>query len=146
MAKVMRMAGDEEGEDIKATAMATRMAGKRTVMVRKRAMTMATRVVGKQGESDGNSNGDDGGGRQRGQWQWGQEHWQWQQWWLGSNSNEGNCNEGGRQTMVTRAAATMVATMRAMGMAMRLAGDKKGKGEGSKGKCYGNEGGGRQRG
>ncbi len=53
MAKVMWVASDKEGEDSKVIAMATRMAGKWTVMARKRAMAMATRGVGK--------------------------HWQWQQ-------------------------------------------------------------------
>jgi hypothetical protein len=50
IAKVMRVAGDEEGEDGKAMVMATRMAGKWTVTARKRAMAMemATRVVGEQ--------------------------------------------------------------------------------------------------
>ncbi len=48
MVKVMRVAGDEEGEDGKAMVMATRMAGKWTVMARKRAMVMATRMAGKQ--------------------------------------------------------------------------------------------------
>ncbi len=47
--------------------------------------------------------------------------------------------------MVTRVAATAMATMWAMGMATRLAGKDKGKGEGGKGKCDGNEGGGHQR-
>jgi hypothetical protein len=44
----MRVAGDEEGDDGKVMAMATRMAGKWTVMARKRAMTMVTRVAGEQ--------------------------------------------------------------------------------------------------
>ncbi len=48
MVKVLRVAGDEEGEDGKAMAMATRMAGKWTVTARKRAMAMATRVTSKQ--------------------------------------------------------------------------------------------------
>ncbi len=48
MVKVMRVAGDEEGEDGKAMAMVTRMAGKWTVTARKRAMAMLTRVAGKQ--------------------------------------------------------------------------------------------------
>ncbi len=47
MAKVMRVAVDEEGKDGKAIAMATRMVGEWTVMVRKRAMAMTTRVAGK---------------------------------------------------------------------------------------------------
>jgi hypothetical protein len=46
MAKVMRVAGDEEGEDSKAMAMAKRMAGNWTVIARKRAMVMAMRVAG----------------------------------------------------------------------------------------------------
>ncbi len=46
MPKVMRVAGDEEGEDGKVMVMATRMAGKWTVMARKRAMAMARRVAG----------------------------------------------------------------------------------------------------
>ncbi len=48
MAKVMRVAGDEEGEDDKVMAMATRMADESTVMARKRVMAMVMRVVGKQ--------------------------------------------------------------------------------------------------
>ncbi len=48
IAKVMRVAGDEEGKGRKAMAMATKMAGKWTVTARKRAMAMASRVVGKQ--------------------------------------------------------------------------------------------------
>jgi hypothetical protein len=48
MAKVMRVVDDEEGEDSKVTAMATRMVGKWTVMARKRAMAMATRVAGER--------------------------------------------------------------------------------------------------
>ncbi len=39
-----------------------------------------------------------------------------------------------------------MATMWAMATAMRLAGDKEGKGKGGKGKCDGDEGGGRRRG
>ncbi len=58
VAKVMRVAGNEEGKGIKAMAMATRMVGKWTVMARKRAMAMATRVVDEQGQR-----------RQRGRWQ-----------------------------------------------------------------------------
>jgi hypothetical protein len=46
MVKVMRMAGNEEGEDSKVMAMATRMADEWTVTARKRAMATATRVVG----------------------------------------------------------------------------------------------------
>ncbi len=61
MVKVMRVVGDEEGEDGKAMAMATRMAGKWTVMMRKRAMAMVARVVGKQQQQRR---------QQRGQWQW----------------------------------------------------------------------------
>ncbi len=45
-----------------------------------------------------------------------------------------------------RAAATATVTTWAMAMVTKLAGDKEGKGEGGKGKCDGNEGGGRQRG
>ena len=48
MAMVMRVAGNEEGEGGKVMAMVARMAGKWTAMVTKRAMAMATRVVGKQ--------------------------------------------------------------------------------------------------
>jgi hypothetical protein len=44
--------------------------------------------------------------------------------------------------MVTRVAATAMATSRVMVMVTRLAGNKEGKGEGGKGKCDGNEGGG----
>jgi hypothetical protein len=47
MVKVMRVAGDEEGEDGKAMAMATRMAGEWTVTARRRAMALTTRVAGK---------------------------------------------------------------------------------------------------
>jgi hypothetical protein len=48
--------------------------------------------------------------------------------------------------MVTRVAATAMATIWAMGTATRLAGYEEGKGAGGKGKCEGNETGGRQRG
>ncbi len=48
MAKVIRLAGDEEGEDGKAMAMATRMADKWTVMARKWGMVMATKVAGER--------------------------------------------------------------------------------------------------
>jgi hypothetical protein len=45
------------------------------------------------------------------------------------------------------AAVTMARVTRwVMVMVMRLAGDKEGKGEGDKGKCNGNEGGGHERG
>ncbi len=47
MVKVMRVVDDEEGENGKAMAMATRMAGKWTVTARKRAMAMATKAAGK---------------------------------------------------------------------------------------------------
>ncbi len=57
MAKVMRVADDEEGEDGKVMAMTTRMVGEWTVMARKRAMTTAMRVVGEWQQR-----------RQRGQW------------------------------------------------------------------------------
>ncbi len=58
MLKVMRVVGDEEGEDGKAMVMAARMAGEGTVTARKRVMVVATRVVGKQRQR-----------QQRGQWQ-----------------------------------------------------------------------------
>jgi hypothetical protein len=48
LVKVMRVAGDQEGEDGKAMAMATRMAGKWTVTARKRAMAMVMRVACEQ--------------------------------------------------------------------------------------------------
>jgi hypothetical protein len=59
IAMVMRVVGDEEGEGGKVMVMATRMAGKWTVMATKRAMALATRVASKQ-------------------WQW-QQRGQWQQ-------------------------------------------------------------------
>jgi hypothetical protein len=43
---------------------------------------------------------------------------------------------------VTRAAVAATATMWAIAMATRLAGNKEGKGKGGKGKCNGDEGGG----
>ncbi len=48
MMKVMRVAGDQEGEDGKAIAMAmaTRMVSDWTVTARKRAMAMVMRVAG----------------------------------------------------------------------------------------------------
>ncbi len=49
MAKVMGVAGDEEGEDGKAMEMGTRMVGQWTVTPRKRAIATATRVAGEQG-------------------------------------------------------------------------------------------------
>jgi hypothetical protein len=45
-----------------------------------------------------------------------------------------------------RAVAPAMAAMWVMAMAARLAGNEEGKGAGGKGKCIGNEGGGRQRG
>ncbi len=48
--------------------------------------------------------------------------------------------------MVTRVAAMATVTMWAIVMATRLEGNKERKGKGDKGKCYGNEGGGHQRG
>ena len=48
MMMAMRVAGNKEGKDSKATVMATRMAGKWTATATKRAMAMATRVTGKQ--------------------------------------------------------------------------------------------------
>ncbi len=59
-----------------------------------------------------------------------------------SNSNKGNCNKGGRKTTVTRAAMMAMATMWAIVMAKRLAGNEEGKGKGGKGKFDGNKGGG----
>jgi hypothetical protein len=59
MVKVMRVTDDEEGEDGKALAMATRMAGEWTVTARKRAMAAATRVAGKRQQR-----------QQKGQGQW----------------------------------------------------------------------------
>jgi hypothetical protein len=56
-----------------------------------------------------------------------------------SDSNKGNDKEGGRQAMATRVTAMQMATMWAMAMAARLAGDNKGKGKGSKGNDDGNE-------
>jgi hypothetical protein len=48
MAKMMRVAGNKEGEGGKAMAMAIRMAGEWTVTARKRVMSIMARVVGKQ--------------------------------------------------------------------------------------------------
>jgi hypothetical protein len=48
MVKVMRVAGDQEGEDSNAMVMATRMAGDWTVTARKRAMATVMMVAGKQ--------------------------------------------------------------------------------------------------
>jgi hypothetical protein len=57
-----------------------------------------------------------------------------------------NGNEGGRQSMVTRAMA-MVKTMTCvMATATRLAGEQEGKGKSGKGDGDGDEGGGQQRG
>jgi hypothetical protein len=97
-------------------------------------------------ESNGDGDRDDGGGRRRGQWRRQQEQCQWQQGWLGSNSNKGDCDEGGGRTTVTRVVAMVTAIMWVMPMVTMLVGDKEGKGEGGKGKCNGNEGGGRRRG
>jgi hypothetical protein len=53
-------------------------------------------------------------------------------------------NEGGRRLMATRAMAMAMAmaTGLVMVMVMRLVGDKEGNGEGGKGECDGDEGGG----
>ncbi len=62
--------------------------------------------------------------------------------------NDGNGNEGGRRatamraTTTVKAAVTAMAIIWAMAMAMRVAGDKEGKGKGGKGNCKGDEGGG----
>ncbi len=47
---------------------------------------------------------------------------------------------------MTRVVAMVTAIMWVMPMVTMLVGDKEGKGEGGKGKCNGNEGGGRRRG
>ncbi len=60
-----------------------------------------------------------------------------------SNSNKGNCNKDGGQRTVTRVVAMAMPTMRAMATATRLAGNDERKGKGGKGKCNGDEGGGR---
>jgi hypothetical protein len=44
----MRVASNKAGENGKAMAMGTRVAGERTATAMKREMAMATRVVGKQ--------------------------------------------------------------------------------------------------
>ncbi len=62
-----------------------------------------------------------------------------------SNSNKGDCDKGGGQTTVTRAAAMAMMTAWAMAMVTRLAGKEEGKDEGGKGKRDGDEGGRRQR-
>jgi hypothetical protein len=70
MAIAMRVAGDEEGKGGKAVAIATRVAGKRTVMATRRAMAKATIEAGKE---EGNGKGDksnvdgneDGNGKQQ---------------------------------------------------------------------------------
>ncbi len=48
MATVMRVVGNEEGKGCKAMAIATRMVGKWTETVTKRAMAMAMRVAGER--------------------------------------------------------------------------------------------------
>ncbi len=58
---------------------------------------------------------------------------------FGSKSNG---NEGGRRSMATRPMTMVKATTWVMAMVTRLAGDKEGKGEGCKGDCNSNEGGG----
>ncbi len=69
---------------------------------------------------------------------------------LRRDTNEGDGNEGGRGATVTRAMATVTAMAMvmtwAMGMAMRLVGDKEGKVNGGNGNGGSNEGGGGQRG
>jgi hypothetical protein len=70
MAMTMRVAGNEEGKGGMVMAMATRVAGKRTATAMKRAMSTATREVGKEegnGKGDtSNGNGkEDGYGKQR---------------------------------------------------------------------------------
>ncbi len=64
---VVRVAGSEEGEGGKAMAIATRVAGERTVMLTKSAMATKTREVGddegigRGGKSSGNGEEDDNG-------------------------------------------------------------------------------------
>ncbi len=70
MAMVMRVVGNEDGEGSKAMAMATRVAGERTVMLTKSAMATKTREesdekgIGRGGKSSGNGE-EDGDGKQR---------------------------------------------------------------------------------
>ncbi len=62
------------------------------------------------------------------------------------NGGKSNGNKGGGRLTATRAMATVKGSMWAMAMVTRLAGDKEGKGEGGKGDCNSNEGGGQRRG
>ncbi len=66
----VRVAGNKEGKGSKAMAMAmaTRMAGKWSVMATMRSMATATRVVGKQRRSNkkGDDDSDKGGRQQEG--------------------------------------------------------------------------------
>ncbi len=103
-------------------------------------MVMVTRLVGnKEGKgegSKGNCNGDEGFGRQRGQWQQWQKQWQRRQGWWASNNKgdkegDGDSDKGGRQ-------ATTAAMKRAMVLVMRVACSKEGNGD--SGKSYGDKG------
>jgi hypothetical protein len=73
MVTAMRVAGNEEGEGGKAISTATRVAGKRTAMATKRAMTMKTRETseeegnGKGGKSNGDGE-EEGNGKEDGRW------------------------------------------------------------------------------
>ncbi len=61
------------------------------------------------------------------------------------DGSRSNGNEGDRQATTTRAMAMVKAMTCTMVPAMRLAGDKEGKGEGNKGDGNSDEGGGQQR-
>ncbi len=72
--------------------------------------------------------------------------WRWGGRCLAREANKGDGNKGGRQATATRAMAsemamaTPLAMTWAMVTAMRLAGDKEGKGKGGKGNGEGDEG------
>jgi hypothetical protein len=63
----MRVASKEEGKGGKAMAMATRVAGKWTVMVTNRAMATKTREAGKE-EGNGKGNKSNGDGKEDKKW------------------------------------------------------------------------------
>jgi hypothetical protein len=61
----MRVAGKEEGKGGKAVALATRVVGERMLTVKKRAMAMKTREVGRE-EENGKSGKSDYDGKEDG--------------------------------------------------------------------------------
>jgi hypothetical protein len=102
-------------------------------MATKRAMATVIKVVG---DEDGNGNNGKSNGNGINVVGKQQQQGQWQQGWRASNGNKGDVNGNGLAP----------ATMWVMTMAIRLVGNKEGKGEGSKVDGNDDEGDGQQKG